>query len=131
MTTSDDYDNNVPPAQIPLLDDVVFHTSLPLPVTPRRRRAEDHPQQPAPTTTDLFIKKHRSNKTRLPGTKPEVTNIDQAKPSDSAVADVKRQIDAQASSMIDTLVAEYSQEIVRRLRDELTALLDDLDNKKP
>lgn len=33
--------------------------------------------------------------------------------------------------MVDNLVAEYSQEIVSRLKQELTSLLDELEDKPP
>jgi len=39
-------------------------------------------------------------------------------------------IKQQTSQMIDTLVQEYSEENVRRLRDELSSILDDLDLNK-
>jgi hypothetical protein len=39
----------------------------------------------------------------------------------------KTKVKAQASQVVDALVEEYSTEIVRRLKDELTTLLDELD----
>lgn len=39
----------------------------------------------------------------------------------------RQQLKQEASKVVDHLVQEYSQEILRRLRDELTHLLDDMD----
>ena len=106
--------------QIPLLDDVVFNTELPFPKPKvKRPKPEQVSDENAPRPTDLF------------GGSPETAQEGPLSPQYEA-----RDLDGLRTSteqMVDDLVAEYSQEIVKRLREELTTLLDDLNenDKKP
>lgn len=119
--------------QIPLLDDVVFDTEFPftkpktskstlntstaaadplpssaLPSSPSPLEAE----QAIPRATDLF------------GGSPDTAQSGPMSPSYQATdLDNLRNTTEQ---MVDSLVAEYSAEIVSRLKQELTTLLDDL-----
>ncbi|MFT7688243.1 MAG: hypothetical protein ACI9FB_003605 [Candidatus Azotimanducaceae bacterium] len=104
------------PAQIPLLEDVIYNTSLPFPAQPRRRKLDviEDPSK-VPRVTDLF------------GGTPETATAGPYSASYDAESIESARIKQQASQMIDTLVQEYSEEIVRRLRDELSSILDDLD----
>ena len=106
------------PAQIPLLDDVVFNTSLPLATPPRRRRPKSPQSESIPQATDLF------------GGSPETARNGPFSTSYDAydLTEEKRQVKAKASTVVDSLVKEYSVEIVQRLRDELSSLLDELDD---
>ncbi|HIG39814.1 MAG: hypothetical protein ABGY96_11135 [bacterium] len=119
------------PAQIPLLEDVVFHTSLPIPDPPRRRRANDHERQiVAPQMPDLF-----SGSPETAGMKPPAStdpaHLNRNESDEEITEGIKGELRQKTSTIIDSLVDEYSTEIVRRLRDELTSLLADMENKKP
>lgn len=136
----------VKPAQIPLLEDVV-EPPAPKPKR-RRRRKEDYAldlDPDPPLTRDLFP---ADDKTRPAATSerpqhlrwPSSTGEDAKQPSapaDStaeapeaaegkAVEDARQQLRARADRVVDDLVQEYSEEIIRRLREELTTLLDQL-----
>jgi len=108
------------PVQIPLLEDVIYNTSLPFPPQSRRRKAEEDASK-IPLVTDLF------------GGMPKTATAGPYSVSYKAESITSAKIKQQTSQMIDTLVQEYSEEIVHRLRDELSAILDelDLDNSKP
>ncbi len=106
--------------QIPLLDEVVLDTDLPFP-KPKRTMPkpadtgqESVEPQKVPRATDLF------------GGSPE-TAASGPLASDYEVRDID-QLRADTEQMVDHLVAEYSQEIVSRLKQELTSLLDDLND---
>jgi hypothetical protein len=43
----------------------------------------------------------------------------------------KRELEKKTASMIDSLVEEYSVVITRRLRDELTSILENMENREP
>ena len=129
MKGKDTESNAGRPAQIPLLEDVVFHTSLPLRDPPRRRRADDPEQQIAgPLSQDLFG--IPSNKEHLSGAQQDQTQ-EKTEPDEEIIEGIKGELRHKTSSIIDSLVDEYSTEIIRRLRDELTLLLTDMENKKP
>jgi len=104
------------PAQIPLLDDVVFNTELPFPKPKARPRAKPLVDKNAPRATDLF---GGSAETAQSG---PLSNRYEAEDLDAAT----RQARANTGRVVDHLVAEYSHEIIERLRDELTAVLVDL-----
>ena len=94
-------------SQIPLLQEIVFDSSLPLKPPPRPRRASpkpppgDHGPHYDPETLDLF-------EDREPDVPPSLESHQ------------RTELRAGASKMIDELVEEYSAEISRRLRVELT-----------
>ena len=115
----------VPPTektgQIPLLDDVVYNTSLPFAKPKPQPRPATPMEENAPRPTDLF------------GGSPDTATTGPF----SAGYDAE-DMDAVASRLrngtervVDNLVAEYSQEIVGRLRKELTTLLDELNDNEP
>ena len=113
-------DQTAAPAQIPLLEDVVFHTSLPLKAPTRKAKPSLGPGESAPRPTDLF------------GGTPETAVSGPLSP-DYPATDIDQErtkVKSQASRVVDSLVEEYSAEIVRRLRDDLTTLLDELDIDK-
>jgi hypothetical protein len=88
--------------QIPLLNDIVFDSSLPLrppkKPSPRKKRANYSPDYD-PDTMDLF------------------GDHDQDLPLDDETTD---ELMASAGEMIDDLVEEFTEEISKRLREELT-----------
>lgn len=63
---------------------------------------------------------------RVPWSVVDETFTVDAEPMESA-EEREARLRAGANRVVDNLVREYSEEIVRRLRDELSALLDDLD----
>jgi hypothetical protein len=93
--------------QIPLLEDVVFDKRL-----VKERQAKQAPagrlsiKQPQPRPTDLF---------------PEVMVLN------SGPGQTDAQSQMEALKMADSLSRVYSAAVIRKLRDELTLLLDDLD----
>ena len=93
--------------QIPLLEDVVFDKRL-----TKQRPARNSPVRPLPILqaqprpTDLF---------------PEVMVLN----SSPGLTDAQSHIEA--VKMADSLSRVYSAAVIRKLRDELTLLLDDLD----
>lgn len=110
------------PAQIPLLDDVVFDTELPFPKPQARPRRKPAADENAPRATDLF------------GGSPETAQAGPLSNHYEAedVDETTRQVRTSTDRVVEHLVAEYSHEIVERLRDELTAVLDDLkQDQKP
>ena len=131
IVNNEDSNTGARPAQIPLLEDVVFHTSLPLPTQPRKRRAEDYRQPVAdPRAMDLFASSaEKTIQGSFSGASPAQTADKQA--INGTMEAAKGELRQKTASMIDSLVEEYSAEITRRLRDELTLLLDDLQRKKP
>lgn len=102
------------PAQIPLLDDVVFDTALPFPKP--RPRLKPPADKNAPRATDLF------------GGSPETAQSGPLSNHYKAedVNETTRQVRTRTDRVVEHPLAEYSQEIVERLRDELTAVLQDL-----
>ena len=104
-------------SQIPLLNEIVFDSSLPLKPPPRPRRTStkqppgDHGPDYDPGTLDLF---------ETPGSRLQSLVENQT----------EEELRAGASRMIDELVEEYSAEIMQRLRVELTeqlgSILEDL-----
>lgn len=112
MTDNKDGDK---PAQIPLLEDVIYNTSLPFPAQPKiKRPSQALDASSAPRVTDLF------------GGSPETATSGPFSANYEAESIVSARIKQHSSQMIDSLVQEYSEEILRRLRDELSAILDDL-----
>ena len=110
----------VKPGQIPLLDDVVFNTELPFPrsaAKTRKAKPERAVDENAPRPTDLF------------GGSPETAQSGPLS-ADYAAKDMD-ELRNSTEEMVDNLVAEYSQQIVSRLRQELTSLLEELDEPKP
>lgn len=102
-------------SQIPLLNEIVFDSGMPLPSPTKRtgiyRADNEHGPDYDPDTLDLF-----------------------EEPADKLQSLVKNyteeELRAGAEQMIENLVAEYSIEITRRLRDQLSgqlkAILEDL-----
>lgn len=102
-------------SQIPLLNEIVFDSGMPLPSPTKRtgiyRTDNEHGPDYDPDTLDLF-----------------------EEPADKLQSLVKNyteeELRAGAEQMIENLVAEYSIEITRRLRDQLNgqlkAILEDL-----
>ena len=116
--TSSTHRNEVSaPSQVPLLDNIVFNTSLPLKVTTKKPKPSLRPGESVPRPTDLF------------GGTPETATLGPLSAQYQAhdIDGKKTKVKAQASQVVDALVEEYSTEIVRRLKDELTTLLDELD----
>lgn len=105
--------------QIPLLDDVVFNTSLPFPKPKPRPQKKELQEQNIPRATDLF---GGSPETAVSG---PYSPTYEAEDMDEATAKLRNSTER----VVDNLVAEYSQEIVSRLREELTSLLEELDDK--
>jgi hypothetical protein len=95
--------------QIPLLEDVVFNTELPFP-KPKATLPNTEPlvEENAPRPADLF------------GGSPDTAQTGPLPPDD--MEGLRRSTE----QMVNELVAEYSQEIVKRLREDLTSLLDEL-----
>lgn len=107
--------------QIPLLDDVVFNTALPFPKPKPAARQKPPHDKNAPRATDLF------------GGSPETAQAGPLSNHYDAVDIDKttRQVKDRTDRVVDSLVAEYSYEIVERLRNELTAVLEDLLPERP
>ncbi len=97
-------------SQIPLLNEIVFDSSLPLKPPPRPRTTStklppgDHGPDYDPGTLDLF----ETSGSRFQSLVENQT---------------EEELRAGASRMIDELVEEYSAEIMQRLREELTEQL--------
>ena len=102
-------------SQIPLLNEIVFDTDMPLPPPTIRTRTyrtdNEHGPDYDPDTLDLF----EDPAARLQSLVKKFT---------------EEELRAGADQMIENLVAEFSAEITRRLRDELgdqlKAILEDL-----
>ena len=105
--------------QIPLLDEVVFNTSLPFPKPKPRPQKPELQEQNIPRATDLF---GGSPDTAVSG--PYAPTYE-AEDMDEATTKLRQSTER----VVDNLVAEYSQEIGSRLREELTSLLEELDDK--
>jgi hypothetical protein len=104
------------PAQIPLLDDVVFDTALPFPKPKPRPRLKPPADENAPRATDLFGGSPETAQSGPLSNHYEAEDVDET----------TRQVRTRTDRVVEHLVAEYSHEIVERLRDELTAVLHDL-----
>ena len=116
--TSDTHQNEVSaPSQIPLLDNIVFNTSLTLKVTTKKPKPSLGPDESVPRPIDLF------GGTSETATLGPLSAQYQAQDIDSK----RTKVEAQASQVVDALAQEHSTEVVRRLKDELTTLLDELD----
>jgi hypothetical protein len=102
-------------SQIPLLNEIVFDSGMPLPPPTIRTRTyrtdNEHGPDYDPDTLDLF----EDPAARLQSLVKKFT---------------EEELRAGADQMIESLVAEFSAEITRRLRDELgdqlKAILEDL-----
>lgn len=112
--------------QIPLLDDVVFDTDLPFPKpkleTPVRESVlQENPEpeieQNVPRPTDLFGGSFETAQTGPHAPAYDATDLDKLR--------------SDTEQVVDHLVAEYSQEIVSRLKQELTSLLAELGEPEP
>lgn len=150
-TNKDDAEKSVP-SQIPLLEDVVEVKKIP---RPRRRKQRDNysldldPEPPR--TRDLFEPDDGDASTlheedadpapfiddepALSGTELDAVDeslLDEAVEAfepeslERASPDIEAQLRAHADTVVDDLVREYSKEIIERLRQELTSLLDEL-----
>jgi len=88
-----------------------------LKVTTKKPKSSLGPGESVPRPTDLF------------GGTPETATLGPLSAQYQAhdIDGKKTKVKAQASQVVDALVEEYSTEIVRRLKDELTTLLDELD----
>ncbi len=123
---SDNEDDHEPPqpAQIPLLDDIVSEGKPPK----RRRRVKreknldlDFETEPQ-VTGDLFPDLPTQPRDKVTTPDKEVEPGPPPSPLEPSEA-----IRAQATQMVDRLVQEYAVEMVHRLRDELTQLLEELE----
>ncbi len=107
------------PSQIPLLEDVISDLTTTSDVVKKNKRAK-HPNPPEldpldkPLATDLFGDPIHSY----------AVNPDNSNPIN------EEQLHSQATEVVNSLVKEYSHEIVRRLRNELTSVLNDLNEEK-
>lgn len=141
--------DDIKPSQIPLLDDVVFDSSLAFKPPRRKPKRENYSldlNADPPRVLDLFSgepaplagaeepsgEEKNDKDERDDGEKDErderaATSVQPPSPVQRAESMIREEADR----MVDNLVQEYSQEIVRRLRDELTALLDDLEADRP
>lgn len=120
---------DIKPSQIPLLDDVVFDSSLALKPPRKKPKRENYSldlNPDPPRVLDLF-----SGEPAPLADAEETSDAGKASPAPSAAERAESMMRAEATRMVDNLVQEYSQEIVRRLRDELTSLLDDLQSDIP
>ena len=107
-------------SQIPLLNDIIFDETLPLKAPPRPRRPktshgiQDHGPDYDPDTFDLFESPASGLQSFADGATEE-------------------ELRSGADQLIDELVEEFSAEINRRLRVELTeqlhSILEDLNHK--
>lgn len=107
------------PSQIPLLEDVISdlttHTEHTIKATPKKKKAiQEIDPLDKPLATDLFGDPIHSY----------AVNIENTHTIDPG------ELHSQASQVIDSLVKEYSHEIVRRLHNELTSVLNDLTEEK-
>ena len=107
--------------QIPLLDDVVFNTELPFPKPKPPARQKPLHDENAPRATDLF------------GGSPETAQSGPLSNHDDSVDidKITQQVKDRTDRVVDSIVAEYSHEIIERLRNELTAVLEDLRPELP
>ncbi|MBD3647437.1 MAG: hypothetical protein HUJ31_08320 [Pseudomonadales bacterium] len=146
------------PAQIPLLDDIVDEEELRRHAPPRRKRTPRNNHQTRlqpPETGDLFDQPERDDEpqpanaeeenrppetpmapekaaTRQDDDQLEPVRYARAEPDTEPPApDTRDILKARADRMVEDLVAEYSSEIIGRLKSELTerlyAILEDLD----
>ena len=108
-------DDDKKPDQIPLLQDIVYDTSLPLKPPPRPRR---------PGTKEQ-ARKSKAISEHGPEYDPDTLDLFKQRSAD---------FQADASALVEEMVAEYSREIITRLRDELTSqlnqILDDLTDEE-
>lgn len=125
MPDNDNGDNKPnTPTQIPLLEDVVSDAKKPDRVRRRPTKTNlDLNLNPAPPmTTDLFAD------LIPPSSSGHGKASDANTVADAAAEAAFRE---QAHQLVDRFVQEYSEEILRRLRSELTTLLDDLKSEDP
>ena len=103
--------DRAPAEQIPLLEEVIFEF---LPVAAHLVKPQAKPRKDIrlskPITTDLF---------------PEIVILNR----NTTRSDPELQ--AEAVEMADNLARAYSREVIRKLRDELTLLLSDLNYSTP
>ncbi len=109
-----------PPSQIPLLEDVVDPLSTTSEAGQKSKRGQKHitpdlDPLDKPLATDLFGDPIHSY---------AVNPVNDNQINEEA-------LHTQATEVVNSLVKEYSHEIVRRLRNELTSVLNDLSEEKP
>ncbi len=103
----------------------------------RTRSAEDGstakppPQEPViPLLEDVVLPiKVPKRAPRKKASKPKNGKHRVAPEDKKAINKAKSQFKKRTSAIIDSLIEEYSVEITRRLREELTSILDELENK--
>jgi len=128
-TDQDDGDKSVP-AQIPLLEDIVEFKRMPK--TRRRKQRDNYAldlDPDPPRTRDLFDVDDDAEP-QLSGTELDEEETPAEEPrsgrADESSQALEAQLRARADTVVDDLVREYSREIIERLRQELTTLLDEL-----
>ena len=113
------------PGQIPLLNDIVFDTSLPLKAPPRPK--------PRPQSGG---KQTRRSGSLPPGYDPDTLDLfgDDLLPDDIEAEELAGELRESADQVISELLDEYSEEISKRLREELThqlsSILEDLNTRQ-
>lgn len=109
-----------PPSQKPLLEDVIHDLNTPSALAEKSRGGKkpvtpDLDPLDKPLATDLFGDPIHSY----------AENPDNASPTN------KEALKAEATQVVNSDVEEYSLEIVRRLHDDLTSVLSDLNEETP
>lgn len=125
--TDDTHDEEEPkkPGQIPLLNDIVFDTSLPLKAPPRPKNQKADASKPA-----------KRQKNLPPGYDPDTLDLfsDDDLPEDFESEELSGGLRESADQVISELIDEYSEEIGKRLREELThqlsSILEDLNARQ-
>lgn len=121
------------PSQIPLLDDVVSEGK---PVRRRRRKTREEKNleidlnPEPPETGDLFDDLDASTTPTDESARRDLTDDLSAVDSTEDAATPSQaghSLRSQADAVVDRLVKEYARDMIHRLRDELTQLLDELD----
>ena len=121
-----DDDDKKTPGQIPLLNDIVFDTSLPLKAPPRPKR--DPQKNP--------LTKPRKQNSYPPGYDPDTLDLfgDLGLPDDIESEELSGELRESADQFINDPVDEYSEMIGKRLREELTqqlsSILEDLNTRQ-
>ncbi len=123
----DEDEQEAKPSQIPLLDDVVDE-GVPKKRSRRRRREKNldlNLEPDPPEIRDLFDD--------LDDLEDEVAALEKTPASEPAPSPVTDEptLRAQADDVVERLVKEYAQDIIDRLRGELSQLLDELDEPEP
>jgi len=104
------------PSQIPLLEDIISDAgSAPVKSPVKKMKVPELDPLDKPIATDLF---------------GDPIHSYAVKPDESKHIDEER-LHSQATLVVNSLVKEYSHEIVRRLRNELTSVLNDLAEPQP